>query len=120
MNDPRNHNPLRTPDVVPWGGAVGTRGTVGTLDALLASDTRIAAHRAIQPHITRQQALILDALAVYRSDGLSCQQLEGVTGLEHSSCSARCVELERSGRIYRDGTRRTRSGRSAAIWKVRG
>ena len=91
-----------------------------TLDALRQSDTRMLAWESIQPHITRQQALILDALAVYRSDGLNCQQLDGVTGLEHSSCSARCVELERSGRIYRDGTRRTRSGRSAAIWKVRG
>src|ERR1043166_5743786 len=60
---------------------------------------------------------ILEALR--RSNGLSCDQLEELTGLSHQSCSARISELKREGKIVKAGTRQTRSGCNAAVYKVR-
>jgi len=88
--------------------------------ALTASDTRLAAHRRIAPHKSRLCQVVLDAFTVYRAEGLTTQQAEGVTGLEHSTASARVVELVAAGLLYDSGTRRkTRSGRSAIVYKVR-
>jgi len=87
--------------------------------ALLRGDTRMLAFEAIIPHITPLQHILLEALKLHRTEGLTAQQAEDVTGLRQSTVSARLIELVRSGRAYTDGTRKTRSGRSAAIYKVR-
>ena len=88
--------------------------------SLTAGDTRLAAHRRIAPHKSRLCQVVLDAFTVYRAEGLTTQQAEGVTGLEHSTASARVVELVAAGLLYDSGTRRkTRSGRSAIVYKVR-
>jgi hypothetical protein len=88
---------------------------------LLLGDTRLQAHRAIQPHLSRLQWVVFEAFRIYRHEGLTTQQCEAVTGLEHTTCSARVNELVRDGRLVDSGERRkTRSGRSAVVYRVRG
>jgi hypothetical protein len=53
--------------------------------------------------------------AIRNCGGATCDELERHLGLSHQACSARCSELLSDGSVYRNGTRRTRSGRSAAI-----
>jgi predicted transcriptional regulator len=89
------------------------------IDALQHGDTKMQAHASMAAHIPRLQKLCLYALRTYRTDGLSCQELEGVTGLEHSTASARLGELRDSGLIYDTGRRRrTKAGRSAIVWRI--
>ena len=88
-------------------------------EALSAGDTRMQAHASMAAHVPRLCKLVLYAFRTYRTAGLTCQEAEGVTGLEHSTCSARISELHAAGLIYDTGRRRkTRSGRSAAVWRV--
>lgn len=50
--------------------------------------------------------------------GLSCEEIEDATGLSHQSCSARCSELRREGKIKIVGERKTRSGAMAAVYQA--
>jgi len=89
--------------------------------ALLKGDTSHQAALSIAPHRSRLQAVVLDALRLYRAEGLTDDQIEGVTGLSHQTASARRRELVLSGAVYDSGLRRrTKSGRSAAVWRARG
>ena len=85
----------------------------------MAGDTRLQAHAQIQPHLTRLQGLVLDAFELYR-DGLCAFEVEAVTSLRQSTVSARVNELVAAGLLVDSGARRkTRSGRSAAVYRVR-
>ena len=108
-HDPRDHYGAYVRQVDPaYGGALG------------ASDTRQAAHIAIGPHKSRLCQLVLAAYATYGEHGLTTQEAEGVTQLEHSTCSARVNELVAAGPLVDSGARRkTRSGRSAAVYRCR-
>ena len=98
----------------------GLEGYISWVDSLTKSDTRLAANRSMEPHKSRLCRVVYDAFCIYRNEGLTTQQVEGVTGLEHSTASARVVELVAAGLLYDSGTRRkTRSGRSAIVYKVR-
>ena len=88
--------------------------------ALLRGDCSHQAALSIAPHRSRLQAVVLDALRLYRAEGLVAQEIEAVTGLRQSTVSARIRELVLSGAVYDSGLRRrTKSGRSAAVWRVR-
>lgn len=53
--------------------------------------------------------------------GMTCDEIERVTGLPHQSASARVHELERARLIVNSGrTRATRAGRRARVWVVKG
>jgi hypothetical protein len=56
------------------------------------TDTSRDAAVAIQPDLGRLQRLVLDAVGV-AVDGLTCKQVEDVTGLSHQTASARLNEL---------------------------
>ena len=90
------------------------------VSSLNASDTRMEAYHRIAPHKSRLCQLVLAAFATYGEHGLTTQEAEGVTRLEHSTCSARVNELVAAGLLVDSGARRkTRSGRSAAVYRVR-
>lgn len=48
---------------------------------------------------------------------LTCEEIEAVTGMSHQSCSARCADLKREGKIKIVGTRKTRSGSPASVYQ---
>ena len=106
-HDPRDH----------WGAYV-RQVDAAYGGALLRSDTRDAAHKSIQPVRARYQRMVLDWLE--RTGGGTCDAFEVATGLSHQLASPRFTELRNSGAIEDSGQRsRTRSGRSAAVYRIR-
>ena len=52
-------------------------------------------------------------------DGATCDEVEEALDLRHQTASARLNELHRRyGALVQDGTRRTRSGRLAGVYRV--
>jgi len=76
-----------------------------------------AAFHVIKDRISGQQERILDAIR-YEPDGLTCDELAVMFNVTPNEISGRCSELKRDGKIYKSGTRKTRSGCSAAILKA--
>lgn len=53
--------------------------------------------------------------------GLTCDEIEVLTGLAHQTASARCRELVLADRIYAtEKVRKTRRGRNAQVYRVTG
>lgn len=52
-------------------------------------------------------------------DGLTCDEVEVITGLTHQTASARIVELREAGKLVATSMKRpTRSGRNAVVYKA--
>jgi Fic family protein len=51
--------------------------------------------------------------------GLTCEEIEIMTGWKHQTVSARISELKRDGRIISIGKRETKSGCKAAVYVSR-
>jgi hypothetical protein len=82
------------------------------------SDTSEQAAAEIKPHISRLQRIVLKAIAAAPL-GLTCQEAEKQTKLEHPTVSARICELHQKRLVFDSGARRlTRSGRNATVWKA--
>ncbi len=71
---------------------------------------------AIRHRITEQQDRVLKCMRRY-PEGLTCDELSVILGVTPNQISGRLTELKRDGKIYKSGTRKTRSGCSAAILK---
>ena len=83
------------------------------------SQTSLEAARSIEPHIARLERQVMTALAEAGEAGLCDHELEKVTGLQHTTASARRRELVLKGLVVETGERRTTpSGRSAKAWRV--
>lgn len=74
------------------------------------------AFRVIKDRITASQERILNAIRM--SDGLTCDEIAVMFDATPNEISGRCSELKRDGKIYKSGTRKTRSGCSAGILKA--
>jgi len=48
-------------------------------------------------------------------EGATCDEIEQALGISHQSASARCTELKANGDVHTLTTRKTRSGRAAAV-----
>lgn len=77
--------------------------------------TQDAAWHEIQPALSGIGARVFDAIL---SSPATCDELEARLDLTHQTCSAAVNKLMRDGRIVADGSRPTRSGRSARVWRV--
>ena len=77
--------------------------------------TQDAAHAAIMPREDTLEGMVLAAI---RAQPSTCDELEARLDLTHQTCSARVHHLMAAGLIVADGSRRTRSGRSARVWRV--
>jgi hypothetical protein len=87
------------------------------------SDTSEAAARSVHPAKARRERIrrcIEDYVAVFPlSYGLTCDQVEELTGYCHQTASARIRELCQAGLIEDTGLRRlTRSKRSARVYRA--
>lgn len=80
-------------------------------------DTQDQAWTSVQPRLGTINAKVLDALKECPS---TCDELEQRLGLSHQTCSASVNNLMNDGLIVADGYRKTRSGRSARVWRVAG
>ena len=79
-------------------------------------DTQDAAWEDAQPRVGTIAANLLASITEYPA---TCDELEIRHGLTHQTCSAAVNWLMRHGQIVADGTRKTRSGRSARVWIVK-
>jgi predicted ArsR family transcriptional regulator len=57
---------------------------------------------------------------IFEHRGLTCDEVEQILGLKHQTVSARIRELYALERLVESGERRkTRSGRSAIVWRAK-
>jgi hypothetical protein len=83
------------------------------------SDTSRAAAESVRTTAPIQQAAVLAYLAQCGPQGATVDEIEEALGLRHQSASARMTEAVRMGLAEDSGERRrTRSGRTAAVWVV--
>ncbi len=75
------------------------------------------AFNVIKDKISASQERILNELRTWPA-GLTCDELSVIFNATPNEISGRCSELKRDGKIYKSGTRKTRSGCSAAILKA--
>ncbi len=76
-----------------------------------------AFRNAVKHRATEQQQRVLKCLRD-RPEGLIAEEIAAILGVTVNMISGRCSELKRDGKIYKSGTRKTRSGCSAAILKA--
>jgi hypothetical protein len=89
------------------------------------TDTSRAAAEMLAPDVERIRDLVYAAIRDAGKDGVTCEEVEGITGLKHQTASARICDLqgrEKGGkalprRIADSGMRRnTSGGRPAKVW----
>lgn len=71
----------------------------------------------IEAVLGRVERLVLSTIK-RRVRGLTCEQLEDLTGLKHQTASARIYDLRRYGLLTAGEKRNNESGRSATAWVV--
>ena len=76
-----------------------------------------AAFQSTKDRLSVQRERVLKAIRDSDS-GLTAEEIAMVLGTTVNAISGRCSELKMAGRIYKSGTRVTRSGCSAGILKA--
>lgn len=79
--------------------------------------SREAAESMRQPGVSIR-ARVLEFIARRGLQGATDDEIERVLGLRHQTASARRRELVLQGLLEKGGTRLTRAGRRAAVWRV--
>lgn len=82
------------------------------------SQTSKEAADSIVPHLTGLRARVYAAIVAAGDEGMTCDEVEVVTGLRHQTASARVRELSKAGLIVKGGRRQTRSGRYAVVYSA--
>lgn len=84
------------------------------------SATSTDAADAIRPQANRLREVVWEAIRAAGMDGLTDEEGIEVTGLSPSTYRPRRCEGVEAGRVVDSGrTRKTRSGRNAAVWVCR-
>lgn len=87
--------------------------------AVRSSPTSVAAAASITPHLSRLEAEVLGHFRDAGPLGLTCDELERISGMTHQTASARVVGLKKRNRVEDSGReRKTRSGRPATVWRI--
>ena len=82
-------------------------------------DTSIAAATAAQEQLTRNQTVVLAALAAAGARGMIDHDHEAVNGLEQDTAGKRRKELQELGMVAQSPLRRkTPRGRDAIVWTI--
>jgi len=90
--------------------------TRGGVPFVTGSDTSEAAAEGVAVRVPALRARIM-ALFELHTEGLTCDDVEALTGKRHQTVSARIRELVQAARIFDTGARRvTRSGASARVY----
>ncbi len=77
-----------------------------------------AAFHVIKDKITSSQEMILAAIKESGEEGATLDEICHYFNMPPNAISGRISELKAMGKIYKSGTRKTRSGCSAAILKA--
>lgn len=73
-----------------------------------------------QTNKQRDSRMVMDALFQAGGLGMTCDELEVELGMSHQTCSARCSELKRDGKVLTTTRRReTRAGCPARVLMAR-
>lgn len=76
----------------------------------------VSAYEAIRNRSFIDRLRILEYAAWNGAHGITCEEAERALGISHQSCSARCSELKRDGKLRpSELTRKTQSGRAARV-----
>jgi predicted transcriptional regulator len=82
-----------------------------------SQETSLAAAASIRPSAATLRSEINALIRKLGPKGMTCDEVEVLTGISHQSASARINELMKSDSIQDSGERRhTRSGRKAIVW----
>lgn len=83
----------------------------------VAVDTSQAAAESIKGTAASLRAQVLSEIKSNGIFGLTCDELENMTGMRHQTASARCRELELMKLVIKTHVKRhTRSGRQARVY----
>jgi len=82
------------------------------------STTSKQAAEEINPHLNGLQTKVLDLIAG-QPTGLTDEQMQITLGMNPSTQRPRRIELMKLGLIESAGTRKTRSGRNAVVWRMK-
>lgn len=83
------------------------------------SSTSIQAAQAIDGKLNELQARVLFHIRSHKDYGATDEEMQVSLGMNPSTQRPRRIELLAMGKIYDDGTRKTRSGRNATVWVAR-
>ena len=93
---------------------------LGTVRPATTQDTSLAAQAAIQHARSELQRKVYEYLFTCGSGGATDEEIQLSTSMNGSTERPRRRELEMAGAVMNSGTtRRTLSGRSAIVWKIR-
>jgi hypothetical protein len=85
-----------------------------------SSDTSLGAARSMRDASKVMKTLAMAHVRQAGSQGITCDELEVITGWRHQSASTRLRELVLDGQIIDSGRRRpTRSNRAANVYVVK-
>lgn len=87
-----------------------------SLPHIRGSDTSRGAAESMRHAAKRLRGKVLSAIQAAK-DGLTDEEIATATGIAPNTARPRRIELERLNYIRRAGTRKTKSGRSAAVWE---
>jgi len=76
----------------------------------------------VESRLSDLELKFYDLIRLRGWDGLLCDEAEAITGLTHQCVSARFSDLEKKHKLIerRGATRKTRSGRPARIYVLKG
>ena len=80
-----------------------------------------SAFHVIKDELTERERRVLSIIKLYSrptSQGITAEEIADQMGVTVNTISGRCSSLKLKGIIYKSGTRKTRSGCSAAILKA--
>lgn len=82
----------------------------------------VEAHENIKNKKQRQQLEVLQYIKNQGGRGATCYEVETALEMPHQSCSARCAELKRNGKVvtHEDIRRQTNTGRYASVLFYKG
>lgn len=81
------------------------------------TDTSNAAAEDIAPKTPNMREKVFALIKDAGDHGITCDEVEIVTGLKHQTASARLYELRKAGRVVDSGERRkTSSGSTARVY----
>ncbi len=120
-NHHRTYGPLfdKPCKTVPNGGRVENRYSLDICrNRHKGNEQSTDAFEKVKRQMWANQDRILDRIKRSGDEGLTCDELCVLFDVTPNEISGRCSELKRMGKIYKSGTRKTRSGCSAAILKA--
>ena len=85
----------------------------------MPTETSLQAHESQKDKAPNDGARILGCIAASTVTGCTCDEVETLLQFSHQTASARIRDLSKGGLLVDSGLRRkTRTGRSATVWKA--